>query len=263
MAQKSVKKAPNERFPKTAALALAKSQAKKKVAEIFKTKKKPQGPALPSIQAQHQRMREVLRVLEHTYPDAECSLTFKNPFQLLVAVILSAQCTDERVNRVTPQLFERFPGPREMAEADVKDIEHAIRSINFFRNKAIALHATARAIMQQHGGEVPRELDQLILLRGVGRKTANVVRGVAFGEPGLVVDTHVGRISRRLGFTRSMDPVDVEHELGEIVPRENWTEYAHLMISHGRAICTARRAFCSKCPLSRLCPKIGVGAAAG
>lgn len=251
MAQKGV------RFPRTEALAAAKAAAKKKSAAIFTKKKKP--PILKaSLEEQRQRMREVLRVLELTYPEAECSLTYKNPFQLLVAVILSAQCTDERVNLVTPELFARFPGPKEMAEAKLGDIEHAIRSINFFRNKAVALQSAARAIMEQHGGEVPRDLDKLILLRGVGRKTANVVLGVAFGVPGLVVDTHVGRLSRRLGFTSSLDPVDVEQELCEIVPRERWTEYAHLMICHGRAICMARKALCGECPVARLCPKVGV-----
>jgi endonuclease-3 len=209
-------------------------------------------------EAQRARMGEVLRALDRAYPDAECSLAFENPFQLLIAVMLSAQCTDERVNLVTPGLFARFPGPRELAAADLKEIEEAIKSINFFRNKALALQTTARALIHQHGGEVPRDLAKLVALRGVGRKTANVVLGVAFGEPGLVVDTHVGRLSRRLGFTRATDPVDVEHELHGIVPRERWTDYAHLMINHGRAVCTARKALCSQCALARLCPKVGV-----
>lgn len=212
---------------------------------------------LPPPGAQRARMLEVLRVLDRAYPEAECSLTFGNPFQLLVAVILSAQTTDERVNRVTPALFGRFPGPREMAAASLEEIEALIKSTNFFRNKAVALKTTSQLLLDRHGGEVPRTVDELVALRGVGRKTANVILGVAYGEPGLVVDTHVGRLSRRLGFTSETDPVKVEHEMCGIVPRERWTDYAHVMISHGRAICTARKAMCEHCPLARLCPKIG------
>jgi endonuclease-3 len=173
--------------------------------------------------------------------------------------MLSAQCTDERVNQVTPGLFRKFPGPREMAAADLAEIENLIKSTNFFRNKARAILESSQVIVKEHGGEVPQDLERLIQLRGVGRKTANVVLGVGFKVPGLVVDTHVGRISRRLGFTESTDPVEVEHQMMEIVPKENWVEYAHLLIDHGRKICTARRAYCEKCIISRLCLKIGVG----
>jgi endonuclease-3 len=228
------------------------------VAQKGVKKRAAPGRKLPPLAAQRKRMAEVLRTLDRLYPEAECSLAFETPFQLLVAVMLSAQCTDERVNRVTPALFARFATPQAMAAADLKDIEHEIRSVNFYRNKALALQLAARAIAHQHGGEVPRTLDELVALRGVGRKTANVVLGVGFGEPGLVVDTHVGRLSRRLGFTRETDPVSVERELCEIVPRERWTEYAHLMIYHGRAVCTARKAMCEECRLARLCPKVGV-----
>lgn len=210
------------------------------------------------IEGEKKRMKEVLRVLKLEYPDAECSLYFKTPFQLLVATILSAQCTDERVNLVTPVLFKRFPGPAEMAKADLKEIETLIRSTNFYKNKAKSILETSQVLMLEYGGKVPQNLEQLIKLRGVGRKTANVVLGVGFGVAGLVVDTHVGRVSRRLGFTESVDPVDVEHELMEIVPKEDWILYAHLLISHGREVCTARKAYCEKCSISRLCPKIDV-----
>jgi endonuclease-3 len=203
-------------------------------------------------------MREVLRLLERAYPEAECSLSFKTPFQLLIATILSAQCTDERVNMTTPALFAKYPTPEAMAGAPIRDLEKLVQSTGFFRSKAKSLKEASRAIVEEHGGEIPRELERLVKLRGVGRKTANVVLGVAFGVPGLVVDTHVGRISRRLGFTRAHDPVKVEHELMEIVAKESWTHYAHLMISHGRAICTARKALCDECPIAHLCPKIGV-----
>ena len=207
---------------------------------------------------QRARMKEILRLLNQAYPESECSLTFKTPYQLLVATILSAQCTDERVNKVTPALFKKFPDPRQMAEAELSEIEELVKTTGFFRNKAFSIKESAKALVEKHGGKVPRDLEKLIALRGVGRKTANVVLGVAYGVPGLVVDTHVGRLSRRMSFTRDADPVKVEHQMMEIVPREDWTHYAHLLISHGRAICTARRAYCEECPIARLCPKIGV-----
>ena len=203
-------------------------------------------------------MREVLRVLKAAYPEAQCSLLHKNPFQLLVSTILSAQCTDERVNKVTPALFAKFPTPQAMAKAEIGEIEKLVKTTGFFRAKAKSIQEASRALVEKYRGKVPRTLAELIELRGVGRKTANVILGVAYGVPGVVVDTHVGRLSRRLGFTRATDPVKVEHELMEIVPKEDWTLYAHLMIDHGRAICTARRAYCEECPLIRLCPKIGV-----
>lgn len=214
--------------------------------------------AASSLEQQRARMREILRILDHTYPEAECSLSFRDPFELLVATILSAQCTDERVNKVTPALFKRFAGPREMAAAELSEIEGLIRTTGFFRNKALSIKAASSDIVNLHGGKVPRDLEKLTALRGVGRKTANVVLGVAFGVPGLVVDTHVGRLSRRMGFTRETDPVKVEHQMMEIVPRERWTDLGHLLICHGRAICTARKALCDQCPIARLCPKVGV-----
>jgi endonuclease-3 len=228
------------------------------MAQTSLRRKVPKAPKAAKVEAERRRMKEILRILKLEYPEAECSLTHANPFQLLVATMLSAQCTDERVNKVTPALFKKFPTPKAMAEADIKELEELIRSTNFFRNKARALLETSRELVESYQGEVPRELDQLVKLRGVGRKTANVVLGVAFQVPGLVVDTHVGRISRRMGFTDSTDPVKVEHELMEIVPSEEWVLYAHLLIDHGRKICTARKAKCDICPIARLCPKIGV-----
>lgn len=204
------------------------------------------------------RMLEILKILKRTYPNAKCSLIYQGPWQLLVATILSAQCTDERVNQVTPVLFRRFKSPVEMAKAPVGEIEKVIQSTGFYKNKAKALKESSQSIVEKHAGKVPPDLDQLVHLRGVGRKTANVVLGNAFSIPAMVVDTHVGRLSRRMGFTRYYDPVKIEHELMEIVSREDWTLYSHLMIDHGRAICTARKAHCERCPIAALCPKVGV-----
>lgn len=203
-------------------------------------------------------MKEALKVLRREYPEAECSLTHESPYQLLIATILSAQCTDERVNLVTPALFKKFGTPKKMAAAEPPEIEELVRSTGFYKNKARSLKECSRDIVEKHGGKVPDKLEDLVALRGVGRKTANVVLGNAFDTPGLVVDTHVGRLSRRLGFTKQNDPEKVEQEMMEIVPREDWTDFAHLLISHGRAICTARKAMCENCPVSRLCPKVGV-----
>ncbi len=203
-------------------------------------------------------MGEILKLLNRAYPEAKCSLYFETPFQLLIATILSAQCTDERVNKVTPALFKKYPDPRAMARAELRDLEGLIRSANFYKNKALSLKSCSQTLLDKFGGEVPRTVEELVTLRGVGRKTANVVLGNVFDIPGLVVDTHVGRISRRLGFTRDTDPEKVEAQLMEIVPRADWTLYAHLLISHGREICTARRAVCESCPLIALCPQVGV-----
>ncbi len=204
------------------------------------------------------RMQEILRVLKREYPESECSLRYESPFQLLIATILSAQCTDARVNQVTPALFKKYPRAQEMAKADLRDIEKLIQSTGFYRNKAQSILASSQIIAKEYGGEIPQTLDQLIRLRGVGRKTANVVLGVAYGKPGLVVDTHVGRISRRMGFTASKDPVKVEQEMTGWVPESDWILYAHLLIDHGRKVCTARKARCEECVIARYCPKIGV-----
>lgn len=213
---------------------------------------------IESLAQKKERMVEVISRLRKAYPESKCSLEFKTPFQLLVATILSAQCTDERVNKVTPALFERFPDSRAMSMASLPEIEKLVQSTGFYKNKAKSLLEMSAAVQDRFGGEVPREMEDLTTLRGVGRKTANVVRGVAFGVPGFVVDTHIGRICRRLGFTKSTDAVKVEFEMMEIAPRQDWTHLGHLFISHGRAICASRKPDCLHCPLLDLCPRVGV-----
>lgn len=203
-------------------------------------------------------MQEVLKRFKSIYPESRCSLTFSNAYELLMATILSAQCTDERVNMVTPALFKKYPSPETMARAKLPDVEKMIQSTGFYKNKAKSLVECSKALVEQHGGSVPRDLDSLTALRGVGRKTANVILGNAYGIPGLVVDTHVGRLSRRMGFTTQEDPVKVELEMMDIVPREDWTLYSHLLIDHGRARCMARRPDCLHCEVEGLCPRIGV-----
>ena len=225
---------------------------------VVKSGEKAPTKKFQKLQGEIARMGEILRILKREYPEAQCSLFFTNPFELLVATILSAQCTDEQVNKITPALFKKFPSPEVMAKAKLSEIEKLVKTTGFFRNKAHNIKEASRAIVEVHGGQVPSTLNELVALRGVGRKTANVVLGNIFDTPGLVVDTHVGRLSRRMGFTRSEDPVKVEHEMEVIVPREDWTVFSHLMISHGRAVCTARRAQCDECVIARYCPKVGV-----
>jgi endonuclease-3 len=203
----------------------------------------------------------VLERLHAHYPDARCSLEHTTPLQLLVATILSAQCTDARVNQVTPGLFRRFPDARSLAEAPAGSLEEEIRSTGFFNAKARSIRAAARRLVDAHGGEVPCSMDALHALPGVGRKTANVVLGNAFGTPdGVVVDTHVGRLARRLGWTRESDPEKVEADLNRAAPREEWVYLSHALIEHGRAVCTARKPSCARCPFEDLCPKAGVTA---
>jgi endonuclease-3 len=199
--------------------------------------------------------RTVYRRLEATYPTAKCALDFTTPFQLLVATILSAQCTDKRVNMVTPVLFARYPTPRDLATANPTDVEAIIQSTGFFRAKTKSLIGMSRALVEKHGGEVPDTLDDLVELPGVGRKTANVVLGNAFGKnEGVVVDTHVARLSKRLGFTKQDDPVRIELDLMPLFPRNNWAMLSHLLIFHGRQICVARTPRCETCPLNEICP---------
>jgi endonuclease-3 len=206
-----------------------------------------------------QRAAKIVRVLAKEYPDAACALLHHSPFELLVATILSAQCTDQRVNMVTPALFKKYPGPEAFARAPIAAIEKAIQSTGFFRNKAKSIKACSTTLVEEHGGDVPRDLEALVALPGVGRKTANVVLGVAYGIPsGVVVDTHVGRISRRLGLTRHDDAVKVESDLMELLPQKAWIDFSHRMIQHGRKICIARRPKCDVCALASLCPRIGV-----
>ena len=194
------------------------------------------------------------RLIEH-YPDAHCALDFKTPFQLLVATILSAQCTDKRVNMVTPALFKKYKTPKAMAEANPEELEEMIKSTGFFRNKAKSLLGMSAAVADRYGGKVPDEMDALVELPGVGRKTANVILGNAYDKnEGLVVDTHVGRVSGRLGLTKNTDPVKVEQDLMKLFPPEDWTMLSHLMIEHGRQICEARRPKCEECFLNDICP---------
>jgi len=198
---------------------------------------------------------EIVRRLRKEYPDAHCELDFKSPFQLLVATILSAQCTDKRVNMVTPGLFATYPTPKKMAEASPEDLEEIIKSTGFFRAKTKSLQGMSSGLLEQHGGKVPDTMDDLVALRGVGRKTANVVLGNAFGkDEGIVVDTHVGRVSVRLALTNETDPVRVEEKLMALVPRGDWTIFSHLLIFHGRRVCVARLPKCGVCVLSDICP---------
>ena len=208
------------------------------------------------------RLRAILRRLRTTYPDFRCALRHDNPLQLLVATILSAQCTDERVNMVTPALFNKYRIAADFAAAPPAELEILIRSTGFFRNKARAIRNCCRMIAEQHGGHVPGTMTELLQLDGVGRKTANVVLGTAFGiADGIVVDTHVARLARRMGFTRATTPEKIEQALMEIVPRKDWIDFSHLLIWHGRRRCTARRPDCVHCEVVQWCPRIGVGRA--
>lgn len=203
----------------------------------------------------NKRIQTVLALLQRTYPQAHCELRHGNAFELLVATILSAQCTDDRVNQVTPQLFARFPDAAALADADPAELEALIRSTGFFRNKAKALREASRLLVEQHGGAVPRDIEQMVALPGVARKTANVVLGTAYGIPtGVVVDTHVKRVAGRLALTQHTDPEKVERDLMAIVPPERWIDLAHQLIWHGRRICQARKPRCRECPLMPHCP---------
>jgi endonuclease III len=212
-----------------------------------------------TFEQRKRRASAVFRRLKIAYPDARCALEHKSPLELLVATILSAQCTDARVNMVTPLLFEKYRTAADYARSPRGVLEREIRSTGFFNSKARSIRAACAAIAAEHGGRVPDTMEALLPLPGVGRKTANVVLGNAFGkDEGFVVDTHVGRLSRRLGFTREMDPVKIEMDLNALVPKGRRTLGAHLLIFHGRRICTARKPLCSQCPVNPLCPKIGV-----
>jgi endonuclease III len=193
--------------------------------------------------------------LAAAYPNAHCALDFTTPFQLLVATILSAQCTDKRVNLVTPALFARYPTPQSLATANPVEVEELIKSTGFFRNKTKSLIGMAAAVVDSHGGVIPDDMDSLVKLPGVGRKTANVILGNAYGKnEGVVVDTHVSRLSHRLGLTKETDPVKIERDLVQLFPREQWTMLSHLLIEHGRQVCEARRPKCEICPVNDLCP---------
>ncbi len=204
------------------------------------------------------RARRILRTLAEVYPEARCALHYHTPLQLLIATILSAQCTDKRVNLVTPALFARYPDAQAFAQAQKKELEKLIESTGFYHNKAQNIIACCQRIVTHHHGEVPSTMEELVALPGVGRKTANVVLGNAFAVPGIPVDTHVGRLSQRMGLTTHTDPVKIERDLINLIPPPEWTIFGHRMIEHGRRICHARRPLCESCPVAHLCPRIGV-----
>jgi endonuclease-3 len=205
------------------------------------------------------RTKKILAGLQKTYPDAHCELNFASPLQLLIATILSAQCTDKRVNMVTAELFQKYRTAADFANADLTELEQAVKTTGFFRNKARNIKACCAALVAKHGGEVPRSMAELNALDGVGRKTANVVLGNAFGiNVGVVVDTHVTRLANRLGLTKQTDAVKIEPELMSLVPRELWTLFSHWLIWHGRRRCDARKPDCAGCEIAKLCPQIGV-----
>ncbi|WP_307816061.1 endonuclease III [Myceligenerans indicum] len=205
------------------------------------------------------RARRIDRVLADTYPQARAELDFTTPLELLVATVLSAQTTDVRVNATTPALFARYPDAAAYAAADPEELEEILRPLGFFRAKAKAVMGLGKALAERFGGEVPGRLADLVTLPGVGRKTANVVLGNAFGVPGITVDTHFGRLARRLGFTAEEDPVKVEHAVGELFPRKDWVMLSHHLVWHGRRVCHAKRPACGACPVARWCPSSGTG----
>ena len=212
-----------------------------------------------SARARRQRTGEILARLRREHPDAHTALDHRDAFELLVATILSAQCTDKRVNEVTPALFRRFPTPRELAGASLAELEELVRTTGFYHNKARALLGLGQALVTEHGGKVPATMEELRRLPGVGRKTANVVLGNAFGQNvGVVVDTHVQRLSRRLGLTAETDPEKIERDLMDLVPQRDWTLWSNLLIAHGRKVCQARRPLCASCVVADLCPSAEV-----
>jgi len=219
----------------------------------------PAAPTTESPVALTRRARKMYRLLHDRYPYAHCELDFTTPLELLVATILSAQTTDTRVNLVTPSLFARYPTAADYAAADRSEMETIIASTGFFRAKTNALMGLGAAVVERFSGEVPGRLSDLVTLPGVGRKTANVVLGNAFGVPGIAVDTHVGRLVRRFGWTVEEDPVKVEHAVAALIPKKDWTLLSHVLIFHGRRTCHARKPACGACPVARLCPSYGIG----
>jgi endonuclease-3 len=205
------------------------------------------------------RAKAIYRQLTKSYPNVRCELDYNSAFQLLVATVLSAQCTDKRVNQTTPALFKKYSNPKKMAKADLKDIQRLVKSTGFYRAKAKNIKALSIKIIEDFDGDVPSNLEDLITLPGVGRKTANVVLGHAFGIPGITVDTHFGRLSRRFGWSKQSDPVKVEFEVGELIAEKEWTNLSQRMIWHGRRVCHSRKPACGACPLAKLCPSYGTG----
>jgi endonuclease III len=204
-------------------------------------------------------VKRILKTLDELSPNPQVALRYSNPLELLVATILSAQCTDERVNQVTPQLFKKYKTASDYARSDLSTLEREIRSTGFYRNKAASLRSLGKALTEKHGGKVPRTMEELVELPGVGRKTANVILGSCFETPGIVVDTHVKRVSFRLGLTRNTDPTKIEQDLMKVIPKQKWSKFSLQLILHGRKICKAPRPLCAVCGLEKLCPKVGVG----
>ena len=205
------------------------------------------------------RARAIYRILCKSYPNVKCELNYKTPFQLLVATVLSAQCTDKRVNQTTPALFKKYPNPVKMAKADVRDIQRLIKSTGFYRAKAKNIKSLSSKLLTDYDGKMPNKLESLITFPGVGRKTANVVLGHAFDIPGLTVDTHFGRLVRRFGWSKEMDPVKVEFAIMELIPEKEWTNLSQRLIWHGRRVCHSRKPACGACALAKLCPSYGIG----
>jgi len=203
--------------------------------------------------AHQKRVKEIIKILTKVIPDSTIALTFSSPLELLIATILSAQCTDVRVNEVTATLFKKYRSARDYAQAELSELEQDIRPTGFYRNKAKSIQKCCQALVGRFGGEVPKTLEEMVTLSGVGRKTANVILGTAFGIPGIVVDTHVHRVSQRIGLTKKDDPVKIEFDLMEIVPKEEWTHFSNLLIWHGRRTCVARKPLCDPCVIRKLC----------
>jgi endonuclease-3 len=207
-----------------------------------------------SPQSRRKRAAEILAVLDREYPEARVHLHFGNAYELLAATILAAQCTDERVNQVTPELFRRYPDPASLAEADPGELEQMVRSTGFYRNKAKSLLGMARSLVERFGGKVPEAIEELITVPGVGRKTANVLAGACFGQPAIIVDTHLKRVTARMGLTAETDPDRIELDLRRIVPENDQTRFSWVIGEHGRRVCAARKPLCERCPVRRLCP---------
>jgi len=205
----------------------------------------------------NERIKKIIQKLKRTYPNARCALEHSTPFELLAATILSAQCTDKRVNRITPELFKKYPTVESFASADITELEANVRTAGFYKMKAKNIMGAAKRVVEQFKGEVPCQMEDLIQLPGVGRKTANVILGNAFNIPGLTVDTHMIRLNNRLGLTQQKDPVKIEYDLMPLVPKKDWTLYSHLIINHGRSRCSARRPDCDHCEINRWCPSAG------
>jgi endonuclease-3 len=236
------------------------TQGKKIPGKQATAKKAPRRPAAaPPSSADRRRAQTINRRLTKAYPDARCTLDYSSPLELLIATILSAQCTDERVNIVTRDLFRKYPTAAHYASAPLAELEAGVRSTGFFRNKARSIHAAATLLVDQHGGQVPETMDELLALPGVARKTANVVLGNAFGQAsGVVVDTHVQRVTRRLGLTAEQDPAKIEREMMALLPPREWVQFSHRVIQHGRRVCLARKPRCAECILADLCPSAEV-----